>query len=681
MKLGRLTILAAVFLAGSFGATFGQSTNEGDISGSVTDTTGAAIPGATITVANIATGVSGSYTSNGAGVYDTGSILAGNYKISYSKDGFTTVVHSSVTVNVGTLQLNAQLAVGTVNTQVVVNTDVPLLNTENGAVTATMSYETISQLPQVSAIGQNCPAFNILQPGEAGATMGNQGATGTGTSNGTMLSVNGNLPFSTVLADGAETTLPASANSDITVQEDIQEVQTSSSAFNAQYGVGGILYNQISKAGSDRFHGSAYEYFQNTALNANNYTFGANTPTPVIHFHEFGGTVGGPIIKNKFFFFFNYDHIIDNGGTAASFYTVPTAAELAGNFAGLPPIYDPASTTVIQQTGTYTYPGASSPTTCPCISRTPFAGNVIPADRFDAASKATQAYFPKPNTAGTISNGQAINNYTYTAPDINPFTKFFGRLDYNVTPTNKINGTVTEGNNPGKSFSWGGCPIGCQSGDVSRINSQVTDVWSISPRVTNEARLGYTNQLNFFVPHTLNGGYPAKLGWQFAKADNFPTINITNFNSFNGNTVLSTQINAVYKEHAFAPSDVVTMIVGKHVLHFGGEFLIYQNNSTAWGNINAGTLSFTGQYTSQYVGSTTSGAPYADFLLGQTQNWNAGGTPEYGGREKLPQIFVQDDYKVRSNLTLNLGLRYQIQTGWSEVKGNEASFDPTVQNP
>ena len=123
------------------------------------------------------------------------------------------------------------------------------------------------------------------------------------------------------------------------------------------------------------------------------------------------------------------------------------------------------------------------------------------------------------------------------------------------------------------------------------------------------------------------------------------------------------------------------MIVGKHVLHFGGEFLIFQNNSTAWGNLNAGQLSFTGQYTSQYVGSTTTGTPYADFLLGQAQAWNAGVTPEYGGREKLPQIFVQDDYKIKPNLTLNLGLRYQIQTGWSEVKGNEASFDPTVQNP
>ena len=139
-------------------------------------------------------------------------------------------------------------------------------------------------------------------------------------------------------------------------------------------------------------------------------------------------------------------------------------------------------------------------------------------------------------------------------------------------------------------------------------------------------------------------------------------------------------INAVYKEHAFAPSDVVTMIVGKHVLHFGGEFLIDQNNSTAWGNVNAGQMTYTGNYTQAFIGDSASGVGYADFLLGQTQNWNAGVTPEYGGREKLPQIFIQDDYKIKPNLTVNLGLRYQIQTGWSEVK-DEASFDPTITNP
>ena len=248
-----------------------------------------------------------------------------------------------------------QLAVGTVSTQVVVNTDVPLLNTESGAVTTTLSYEDhqpaatgVSRLGRIGPASISCNRDRRELQGET------RGQRGQVTSNGTMLSVNGNLPFSTVLADGAETTLPASANSDITVQEDIQEVQTSSSAFSAQYGVGGILYNQISKGGGDRFHGSAYEYFQNTALNANNYTFGSTATKPQIHFHEFGGTVGGPILRQKLFFFFNYDHIIDNGGSAASFYTTPTPAELSGNFAGLPTIYDPATTTVFQQTGTYT---------------------------------------------------------------------------------------------------------------------------------------------------------------------------------------------------------------------------------------------------------------------------------------------------------------------------------------
>ena len=410
------------------------------------------MPGASVTVLNVETGVTKDYTTNDSGVYDTSSIVAGTYKLTFARQGFSTLVRPSITVQVGPTTVNAQLAVGTVNTQVVVNTDVPLLNTESGAISTTLTAQTLSQLPQVGQSGQDWSSFNILQAGSAGAPMGAQGTTGSGTSNGTMLAVNGNLPFSTVLADGAETTLPASANSDITVQEDIQEVQTSSSAFSAQYGVGGILYNQISKGGSNRFHGSAYEYFQNTALNANNYAFGANTPTPILHFHEFGGTVGGPIISRKFFFFFNYDHIIDNGGSAANFYTVPTQAELSGNFAGLPTIYDPATTTVIQQTGTYTYPGASSPTTCPCISRTAFPGNVIPTDRFDAVSKAAQGYFPAANTAGTVSNGQVQNNYTYTAPNINPFTKFFGRVDYDVTPTNRLTGSVTEGNNPGKNL-------------------------------------------------------------------------------------------------------------------------------------------------------------------------------------------------------------------------------------
>ncbi|MEO8735102.1 MAG: TonB-dependent receptor [Edaphobacter sp.] len=682
LKWSALVLVVVMMGAGYDGIGFAQSTNSGDISGIVTDPSGGVLPGATVTVVNNNTQVTKTLTTNNAGVYDTSSIVAGNYKVTFSKEGFTQLVRSAVTVVVGNTTLNAQLQVGAVTESVVVTTDIPLLRTESGEQSSTLSAETLSQLPQV---GQDWSSFDILLPGAAGAPGGNQGVAGTGTSNGTMLAVNGNLPYSTVLADGATTTLPASANSDINVQETIQEVQVSTSAFSAQYGVGGILYNQITKGGTDGFHGAVYEYFQNDALNAHNYNFASTPQSKFIRYDNFGGSIGGPIIKRKLFFYFNYDRTIQHGGTAASSYTVPTPAVQGGNFTGQPTIYDPATTKVIQQSGTYTYPDGTT-VTCPCISRQSFAdeyhnGNVIPAGRIDPVAAAIQKYFPAANTAGTASNGLVSNNYTYTSPSSNPFTKYFGRLDYNLRDNNRITISQTEGDNPGQSFGAGICPIGCQSNDVSQERAQVTDVWTISPRLTNEARLGYTNQLNFFVPGTLGGGFPAKLGWQFAKADNFPDIQIANYNQgCNGSTVLCSQSNAVYKEHSYDPSDVVTLILGKHILHFGGEFLIYQNNSTAWGNLNAGQMSFTGQYTSQYVGNSSTGVSYADFLLGQAQNWQANQTPEYGGRMKLPQVFVQDDYKVRSNLTVNLGLRYQIQTGWSETHGNEASFDPTVQN-
>ena len=669
------------------GLCVAQSTNSGDIRGSVTDTLGALIPAVKVTVLNVDTGVSKQISTNSDGLYDTGPVVAGNYKLTFTHEGFDSLVRGPLTLQVGVTNVDAKMKIGSATDTVTVTADVPLLRTESGEQSTTIEAEALSQLPQV---GQDWSSFTILLPGAAGAPMGAQGAVGTGTSNGTTLAVNGNLPFSTVLADGAETTLPASANSDISVQETVQEVQFSTSAFSAQYGVGGILFNQISKGGTDRFHGSAYEYFQNDALNANSYAFGAtNVKKTILRYDNFGGSVGGPIIPRKLFFYFDYDRVIQHGGNAPTFFTVPTAAVMAGDFTGYPTIYDPATTTVVQQTGTYTYPDGTT-ATCPCISRTSFAdeyhnGNKIPAGQIDSVAAAIQKYFPVPNTGGTVqSNGLVANNYTYTSPSSNPFIRFFGRLDYDVKPNNHVVISNTEGDNPGESFGAGICPVDCQSNDVSRNNAQATDVWTINSRMTNELRVGYTNQLNFFVPGTLGGGYPVKLGWKFAEADNFPSINITNYDNGanpNGGTVVSSNINAVYKEHAYDPSDVVSLVVGKHVLHFGGEFLIYQNNSTAWGNVNAGSMTYTGEYTAQHVGSSGTGFDYADFLLGQTEEWSAKVTPGYGGRMKLPQMFVQDDYKIRPNLTLNLGLRYQIQTGWHEVKGDEASFDPTVQNP
>ncbi|MEG9437622.1 TonB-dependent receptor [Edaphobacter sp. HDX4] len=680
-----LLIATAVGLTGNANLANAQSMNAGDIRGIVTDPSGAAIPDVTVTVLNKNTGVSKDFTTNQDGLYDTSSIVPGTYEITFSKEGFQKYVRSSITLQVQEIRINAQLTVGAVTEQVVVNTDLPLLSTENAEQTTTLEAKTMAELPQTGT--PNWENFTILVPGASGAPGGSQGATNPGQE----VAVNGNLPFSTVLADGAAITLPSSANADVMIFETIQEVKVSSSAFSAQYGVGGIMFNQISKGGTSSFHGSAYEYFQNDAMNAASYAFAQKTRQQAIakvRYNNFGFSVGGPILKKRLFFFFDYDKIINHGAASQGYSTVATDAMLNGDFTGLPTIYDPASTVLTQATGQRPLPGVTGQVQkCPCYDRLSFAqeygnGNRIPQSRLDPVAKALRDYLPKANTPPTIAaNGVQRNNFYYNVPNSQPFQKFFGRADFDITGNNRLTMTETASDNPAYSNGQGNCPINCQSQDVSRHNAQITDVWTITPNVINELRLGYTNQLNFFVPASLGQGYPEKLGWQFAKADVFPTININDFYRVPNDSGITSAINAVYKEHVYDPSDVVTLIRGKHILHFGGEFLFFRDNSTAWGNITPGTMGYTGIYTSSTNVTNGTGLSYADFLLGQTQNWTAQVTPEYGARMRLPQVFVQDDFKVTPNLTLNLGLRYQIQSGWGEVKGNMRVFDPVVPNP
>src|SRR5215475_803870 len=159
------------------------------------------------------------------------------------------------------------------------------------------------------------------------------------------------------------------------------------------------------------------------------------------------------------------------------------------------------------------------------------------------------------------------------------------------------------------------CPLGCEAGDVDNVNTQITDVWTVNSHLVNEARIGYTWQGNYFNDHALNQGFASQLGWQFAKADDFPGIGLGNY------VGLGPATNATESEHVFDLADVVTMIRGKHILHFGGEMLIYREDSTQWGDVNAGAMQFSGQYTQHWsldakgVASPdtgTSGVDYAD---------------------------------------------------------------------
>jgi hypothetical protein len=666
-----------------------QSTNSADVRGTVTDSTGALLPDVTVTITNVNTGITKILHTNSAGLYDSSSIVIGTYKITFEKQGFGSFERSAVTLEVGTETVNAKLLVGSTSQEVVVNTDLPLLTTETGEQSTTLDSKVIANLPNV---GQDWENFTILIPGTSGTTQGSQGAVNPGQ----VISANGNLPYSNVLADGASSTLSHSANADVSVFETVAEVQVSTSSFSAQYGIGGIIFNQISKGGTDQFHGSAYEYIQNDDFNAADYGFYGNHPKVSFQrYDNFGGSVGGPIdvpklgfLHKKAFFYFNYDQIV-NKSAGGSTNSIPTTQVMSGDFTGQPLIYDPTTQVIGHDSAGNPYPIRKS-----FLSE--YGVNAVPAGLQDKVALAVQKFLPTPTNhipqgnfvTGSNNNGIIQNNFFSQIEGSNPFKKFFGRLDYDVTSHNRITASVTQRDNPAIFPSAvTACPVNCQNGDVESYNSELSDVWTVSPNLINEARFGYTYQGNFYTDDALNKGYAAQTGFQYAKADDYPGIQfVTNYPY----AWISPQSNAIYKEHIFDPSDVVTLIKGKHVLHFGGEFLFDRDDSTNWGNTNAGTLAFSGQYTQQWVvdpstGQASSvsgtGADYADYLLGYAQSWNANVSPEYGARLKSPQMFIQDDYKLRPNLTINAGLRYQIRHGWNEVHGNEAVFDPTVINP
>jgi len=685
-----LALLICMIYAGK--NLLAQSMNAGDIRGTVTDASGAVVPAAKVTVLNVDTGVVKEITTDSAGVYDTGSIVVGNYTVSFTMSGFDQLVRGPITLQVGYTTVNGELKIGSISQKVVVNTDVPLLKTESGDQTTTLGAKDMANLPNIaSSNGPDWENFMILLPGATGTPPSNSSSAGS-SNPGQEVSTNGNMPFNNVLADGASTTLPSSQNANPAVFEDVDELQVSLSSFSAQYGVGGLIINQITKGGASQFHGSGYEYFQNDALNAANYGFGNKETVPFLRYNNFGGTISGPVallgLRKKAFFFFGYDQIINNT-VNASYQTVPTPAIMGGDFTGSYPLYDPTTQTIGTDSKGNPYPIRKS-----FLSE--YGSNAIPASLIDAVSAKFQQFYPTASNhipfghfvAGNLlTTGVLQNNFYSQVPQPRPWRRYFGRLDYDITPTNRLTMSDTQGDEiENGDNSVTACPIGCQLGDVDNNNAQVTDVWNISSRTINEARMGYTSQLNFFSDQGTNTGLPGKLGWQFAKANVLPAVQFQRNYPY---AWIQPATNAQYKEFVFDPSDVVTMIRGKHILHFGGEFAFYRDDATPWGNINAGTLQFDGVYTENWTlnaqgvasPNTSSGEEYADFLLGLAQNWNAAITPEYGARLKKPQMFIQDDIKLNPNLTVNLGVRYEISHGFNEIRGNEATFDPKVTNP
>ncbi len=715
---------ASWFLLFTAGLAFSQSRNTGEIRGTVADPSGAPVVGATVRLTNIDTGETKDFVTNQDGIYDTVSTPAGNYTISFTATGFKKLVRGPVTLQVDVITENGSLQVGAATETVTVEGGgAPLVETETGQQGAIMDFKTISELPQSGGgiTGADWAAFNIYLAGASGATQGRTSQAGGAWNAGDAVSINGNLPnFGNFLQDGASTTLPASYNNDDAVFETVQEVQINTNSFSAQYGMGGVMFNQITKSGTNGWHGSGYEFFSQNFLNANNY-FNEQAPkliqnplnptgpeipniaaqVPYLRYDQFGASVGGPIIKNKFFFFFDIDRIVNNSA-ANGYVTVPTAAMLQGDFTGMQPIYDPLTTTCPQ-----------GPPTCAAtgpLSRTPFSAecgglNMIPngtncggiPSRMDpvalAIIRSKYGWPTAPQGVGKCDTADGFPNQCsqnlYLA-HINPAPvhRYFGRLDYNLSQNNRINFSITQKDNPGVDNGLFACPLNCGSGDVDGWNTQVTDTWTITPTIVNEIRMGYTKQGNWFQSQSIGLNPATAFGLQGTHFNQFPFIGSSSFyGGFGGPApvnVLSPATDAIYIENQYDPSDVVTLVKGRHILHFGIEVLMAQGNTTAWGSNSAGNYDFSGQYTAGVLAGTLntakSGSGFADYLLGNIDAWAASNQGLTGMRLKSPQAFVQDDWKIKPNFTLNLGLRWTGNTGMSEVQNKLGDFDQNLVN-
>jgi hypothetical protein len=641
---------ALLLLAVSMTPAFAQNENAGEIRGMVKDQSDAPVPDVSVTIMNIQTGVIRKFTTNSAGLYVAPSVLAGEYTITFVKEGFDRFIRTGISLSVQTITVDARMQVGSILQQVTVNAAAGLVQTETAERNVTVSVSTLNDVPIVGRnqylLTEMLPGLNIGSATNGSMSMDQVGFNGTG-------SYQAN--FTT---DGGSMVNPVSQNTAYDIPPDaVEEMNFLTSSFGAEYGNGVAVVSMITKSGTNRFKGTLFEFVQNNIFNARN----AFQPTvPATRWNEFGGTVGGPIRKDKTFFFFSYQRL-PQVSYAGSYLSFPTAAMRNGDFSGMATLYDANSLAQVNGKGV----------------RTPLVGNIIPASEIDPVAKKAESYYALPNLPGTYRN-----NYT---PLDNPTTTdwYLGKIDHNLTSMNRLTGTWAY--EPlSRIYAGVQCPIAsgsaqkdCANYPTKSYDGQVTDAWILSPSKVNELRMAYTRSESSSTPPSLDAGFGQKIGLQNMSADTFPNIAVGGPVALTG---IGTGLVQILHQTSFIYSDVLTWTKGRHIIKLGGEYDRYRTN-LAWDDTNPANLTFNGIYTRNPSDTTTQGQGYADFLFGLPQTWSASIIPLTGGRGSNAQTFIQDAYKIRADLTVTFGVRWMIQPGWSEQHGRDGNFSPTLINP
>jgi Carboxypeptidase regulatory-like domain len=656
-------------------AATAQLGGSGSIQGTVLDTSNAAVPGATVTATNVATGIATVRQTTSAGVYALTPLPPGEYRVTVSLDGFRTFVREGLVVDaLSVIGLNVILQVGGITQEVVVTAASPLLATADARLGQTIRNEVYTALPLVLNTGgpRDPTAFMFLMPGVQsvgrwGNVMGGQDFT-------TDMYVEG-IPITNAVVQGEGRNLSFGVSVDAVDQF---QVETSGTAvmFNGQG-----ASNYVIKSGTNIFRGAGFEYFRNKALDAK--AFFATTK-PDDNQHEYGATLGGPIRRNQMFFFVAYDGYRDRRQTPSALVSIPTLAQRNGDFSALPVvIYDPR-TTRPNPAGTG-------------FVRDPFPGNIIPQNRISAISKSFQSFLPDPTNAGLQNNylGGSLpigfNNESVT-----------GKVDVKLTGRQQVSFLFSHGKRSQSTPYRGGnlvtnpqtaLPLPySETRLVEEIptSAQVKHTFVLGPRWVNQASVGFSRLSVPIFNATIDGQYPIKAGLRGlprGEADSsFPEIAFLGPNAITQWRGTDSRAFTEYLNN-YTLQDNLNWSRGKHAMTFGFQTqrMDADERERTYGSLatfgfsNVQTAGFNAAGTLQ----TTTGNAYASFLLGELNATTVVEDSQVAtsGRFYTYAFWAQDDFKLRPNLTLNLGLRYDIMKPYTEVYDRWSFMDPTLPNP
>lgn len=647
----------------------------GAILGTITDPTGAAVPGASVELLHVETNQTTRAATDGAGFYQANYLRPGTYRVSASGSGFKTSVREKLSLVVeGRLRIDFRLEVGDTATSLTVSGETPLVESESASLGQVVNTRAVEELP---IRGRNI--FDLV--GLTAGVQVNPRAIGSTASTGDVgaplfvlsdISINGGrFRTNDYLVDGVSIMLPENNNFAISPSPDsTQEFKVLTNSFGPQFGrSGGGVVNVITKGGTNDYHGSAYWFFRNDRMRANNFFSNARRQVrPVFHFNMFGGAAGGPVVKNKTFFFGDFQGHREDIGGGAGILTVPSAAEKQGDFSAARnaagaqvTIYNPFTTRALAAGG---------------FARDPFPGNIVPQNMQSRVARRLLEFMPGPNQPG---QGPAnINNYAWNPASFVDSDQWSVRLDHRFSDRHSLFGRASRNTgDTGQSGPFGNIADTVLGITTNRVIVGVVNLTSTlsASRILN-LRVGAVRRFEGRIPRSSGLVNLNDLGFSpniaaAAQEQLFPTVSIANY----------TGLGAPGGDRIRRGNDIYSLVAeqteyhGRHTLTYGADIRLY-NQTPYQGGSPSGSYSFglgQTQGPDPLRASLTAGNGLASMLTG-FGGGSISSVPAGSLRNMYYSFFFNDDIRL-GRLTINAGLRWEYEQPRTERYNRLGTFD------